>query len=425
LKVSVKNQGKAEKIIYIEVPKERVQSEFDKVYREIAKEAKIPGFRPGKAPRDVLVTHYADKAKEDVLNNLVQEMTREAIQQEKLEPIYYPSVDKVDFKGDKLSFEAIIEVKPEVKLGSFKGLKAKKKSVEVKDKDIDEQITRLRESFGTFAPVENRAVKEGDFMICDLESEVEGKKLDSKKDEWLEVDSKKAYPELVKGVLGMKPEETRTVDVNFPKDHPTKDHAGKVGKFTIQLKEVKERKLPELTDEWVKTMGGEIESVEALKTRLKDDMTHKKEGEAEGEVEHQLLDELLKGCKVEVSKAAVKRRAEGLAKDTAKRLKSQGYPDEEISKQSGEIEERMQPEAERQLKLAYIFEEIAKAESLALAEADWEEQYKKIAERSKVEVEKAREYYEGSLEQKEQLEHQLLNEKVLSVIKDNAKIQNA
>ena len=194
-----------------------------------------------------------------------------------MEPIYHPTVDKVDFEGDKLSFEAIIEVKPEVKLGSFKGLKAKKKVVEVKEKDIDEQITRLRESFATFVPVENRTVKEGDFMICDIESEVEGKKLDSKKDEWLEVDSKKAYPDLVKGVLGMKSEETRTVEVNFPKDHPAKEHAGKVGKFTLHLKEIKERKLPELNDEWVKTMGGEIESVEALKTRLKDDMTHQKE----------------------------------------------------------------------------------------------------------------------------------------------------
>ena len=209
MKVSVKNQGKCEKVLSIQVSSDRVKNEYDKYYAEVSKTARIPGFRPGRAPKEVVAMHYAHDAKEAVLKHLIQESTFEALKSEKLEPLYYTSVNKVNFEGEKLSFDAVVELRPEVKLGQYKGLKIKKNDVTLEAGLVDETIQRVQESYAKFVPVESRAVEAGDFLVCDLDCEIDGKRLESRKDDWFEVNPKKMQPELVKGVLGIDRKSTR------------------------------------------------------------------------------------------------------------------------------------------------------------------------------------------------------------------------
>jgi trigger factor len=420
LKVSIKNQGKCEKVLRIEVPSERVRKEYDKAYVEIAKRAKVPGFRPGHAPRNVLAMHYADNAKETVLQNLVEETVREALRQEDIHPIYYPSVSKVDFKGEELTFDAVVEVRPEVKLGNYKGLKAKKNKVTVEEKEFEDSVERIRESFAKFVPIEDRGAAEGDVMVCDLDTESEGKKLDSRKDEWFDVNSARAHEDLIKGVTGMKPGETRTVEVSFKKDEKNKEYAGKKIKFTVHLKEIKKRELPEVTDEWVKSLG-EMKTVDEFKKRVREDLLRQKEGQEDQRFENELLEELLKQSKLEVSQAGIERRLLSLLEDSRSRLKMQGFPEDQIQKREAELKEKLRPEAEKQLKLNFIFSEIAKAENVKVEEADIKARYQEVAAGSKVDVERVSQYYDSNEEQKEALLNQIANEKILKVLKDNAK----
>ena len=420
MKVSVKNQSKCEKILSIEFPQERVRAEFNKAYQEIAKKAKIPGFRPGKAPKEVLELHYSENAKEAVLQNLVEEGTQEAVKQEKLEPIYYPSVNKVNFEGENLSFDALIEVRPEIKLASYKGLKAKRGEVKVIDKEIEDSLERIRESFAKFIPIEDRAVGEGDFMICDIESEIDGKKTEPRKDDWFEVNSNKAHKDLVAGVGGMKPDETRVVDVKFPKDYGVKEQAGKTAKFTVHLKEIKKRELPEINDEWAKGLG-EVASVDDLKKRIREDLNRQKEQSEDYRFENELLDALLKEARLDLPQGAVERRLVSLIKNAKERMKQQGVADEEISKSDPKLREDLRAEAEKQLKLRFVFEEIAQLEKIKVEETDLNEHYEKLATNSKVDVEQVKQYYEKSGEQKENLINQVATEKILKVLKDNAK----
>jgi len=421
VKVSVKNQGKCEKVLTIQVTPDRVKDEYNKYYAEVSKTARIPGFRPGRAPKEVIAMHYAHEAKEAVLKHLIQESTFEALKNEKIEPLYYPAVSKVSFEGEQLSFDAVVELRPEVKLGSYKGLKVKQTEVKVEDAQVAETIQRVQESYAKFIPVENRAVREGDFLVTDLDCEIEGKKMDTRKDDWFEVNPKKMQPELVKGVLGMSLGETRTVDVNFAKDFAVKDYAGKHARFTVRLKEIKSQELPAVTDEWVQGLG-EFKTVDEFRAKIREDLLQQKQNDEDRRFENELLDALLKNTKIEVPSGAVERRLAALVEDAKKRLTAQGLSQTDLEKQEKELNEKLRPEAEKQLKIAFAFEEIAKVEKLEAREQDLEAKFQEMSERSKVALEKVKQYYSESEDRRENLIHQLTNDKVLKFLKENAKL---
>jgi trigger factor len=420
LKISIKNQGKCEKVLTIQVPSERVRGEYDKYYAEASKTARIPGFRPGRAPKEVVAMHFSGEARKAVLKQLIQETTFEALKSEKIEPLYYPTIGRIDFEGEKLSFDATVELRPEVKLGSYKGLKVQKKEVKLEESAVEEALTHIRESYSKFIPVEDRPAEIGDFLACDLDCEVEGKKIESRKDDFLELNPPKMQAELAQGLVGLKPGETRTIEVNFPKDFGVKDYAGKRAQFTVQAKEIKKRELPQLTDEWVQGLG-EFKTVEEFKKRVREDLAKQKENEADNQFENEMFEALLKNAKVEVPEGAVARRVKSLVETAQKHSQAPALPAEEAAKRTQELEEKFRPEAERQIKLSFILEEVAKLEKLNADEKDLEVRFQELAGRAKISVEKVRQYYNQSEEKQENLLHQITHEKVLKFLKDNVK----
>lgn len=420
MKVSVKNQGKCEKLLTIEIPADRVRSEYDKVYADLSKKVNIPGFRPGKAPREILVARYSGDARSAVLENLLEESTRAALKQESIDPIYYPSINKVDFEGEKLSFEALVEVRPEVKLGNYKGLKAKQNPVSIGEKEIEDAMERIRESFAKFIPVEDRGVEMGDFVVADVDYETEGAPKNSHKDDWMEVNTKKIPEDLARGLVGMRSGESRDISVKFPKDFALKDQAGKSAKFHVALKEIKKRELPALTDEWVLTLG-EMKTVEDLKNRVREDIQKEKEHSEEVRFENELIDGLLKEAKLDLTQGAIERRLKSLLESSKERFKKQGFPDEEIAKREEKIKEDLKKEAEKQVKLRFIFEEIVKLEKIQVENSDLEAHYQKMVQSSGVAVEKVKKYYQESEERFDTLLNELATGKILKVLKDNAK----
>src|SRR3990167_9426069 len=178
IKVSVKNGKPCEKILFIEVEQEVVHKEFDHFYHEVAPGARVPGFRPGKAPRNVLEIHFGSEARDKVLKSLISISFREALNSTSLKPLLHPAIQDIDFSKDHLKYKAHIEIRPNIKLSRVKGLTAKKEQAESKPEEIEAELKRIQESLAQFKAVENRPAKTGDVVIADYVCTVDGKEID-------------------------------------------------------------------------------------------------------------------------------------------------------------------------------------------------------------------------------------------------------
>lgn len=187
LKISVKDGKTCEKILKIEVSREDVEREFSHFYREVAPTAKVPGFRPGKAPRHVLELHYKGQAREHVLKHLISESYHQTVKEKSLDPLGFPDVKDVKFDETKLSYEAVFEVRPKVKLSRVSGLSVKKDKIEIKAEEMDQTLKRIQESLAQFKAVEDRPAQIGDYVIADYVCTVEGKEIEKRKDDWFEL----------------------------------------------------------------------------------------------------------------------------------------------------------------------------------------------------------------------------------------------
>lgn len=421
MKVSVKDTKACEKTLKIEVGSDRIQEAYESFYREVAPKAKIPGFRPGKAPMNIVAMHFQGEAKEQVLKDLVTESYREAVEEESLEPIGYPEVRDIQFDDTKLSFEAAVEVKPKIKLSKVKGLSAKKEAVSVKASEIEEGLKRIQESLAQFKAVEDRASALGDFVIADYECIVEGKEAEKRADDWFELKEDEYLKGFSAQLTGAKPGDEKEVKVTFPADMNRKELAGKEAVFKVKIKEIKAKSLPELNDDLARE-AGEHTTLAELKAKIEKDLLAQKEKEADGAFEKALLDELVKSNKLDLPPRLVERRIEYMMDQAKQHMAQQGAPEDEFEKQSEKMKESFRPEAERQVHVAFLLEEIAAKENITVEDADLKKHFERIAERFRQPVETVEKYYHGREDAIESLKDQIRSEKTVEFIKQNAKV---
>ncbi len=421
MKVSVKDTKACEKTLKIEIGSDRIQEAYESFYREVAPKAKIPGFRPGKAPMNIVAMHFQGEAKEQVLKDLLTESYREAVEEESLEPIGYPEVRDIQFDDQKLSFEAAVEVKPKIKLSKVKGLSAKKEAVSVKASEIEEGLKRIQESLAQFKAVEDRASALGDFVIADYECIVEGKEAEKRADDWFELKAEEYLKGFSSQLTGAKPGDEKEVKVTFPADMNRKELAGKEAVFKVKIKEIKAKSLPELNDDLARE-AGEHTTLAELKAKIEKDLLTQKEKEADGAYEKALLDELVKSNKLDLPPRLVERRIEYMMDQAKQHMAQQGAPEDEFEKQSSKMKESFRPEAERQVHVAFLLEEIAAKENITVEDADLKKHFERIAERFRQPVETVEKYYQGREDAIESLKDQIRSEKTVEFIKQNAKV---
>ncbi len=440
MKVAVKDVAPCEKILSVDVQADAIQEQYEVVYREIAKVAKVPGFRPGKAPREVISVHYKTEAREEVVKKLVSKSLHEALEEKKLEPILSPEIRDLDFTENKLSYKAHIEVRPEVKLPSYTGIKVKKNPVKVEEKEIDQVIDRLREGFAKFTPVEDRGLEFGDFMIADLKVIVDGKEIESRNDDWIEFREKSFLPEFSATLKGVKPGEAKDVEVNFPADYANKDLgqangqclpeqaagggltklAGKKGLFKINLKEIKKRILPEVDADLAHEIG-EYKSVEDLRQAVARDLEAEKAGQEEHRLQNEILESLAKSSAFALPKGMVERRLNQLVEQALRNMLYQGSKQEDVLKEKEGLREKLKDEAEKQVRLSFILDEIAGREKIEVTEKELEEKFEDIAREVKQPKEKVIEYY-AKEHLVEGLAVQVLNQKTARFLREKAEI---
>ncbi len=420
MKSSVKDSAPCEKLLSVSVSQELIREEYEGFYQEVAKRAKVPGFRPGKAPREVLEMHFREEAKEKVLEKLISRSLQEVVQEKQIEFLGRPTIRGVEFTNEKLNYEALLEVPPMIKLGKYRGLSAQKKEIKVTPEEIEQGLKGVQDSLAKFSVVENRPAAMGDFLIADYGLFVDGKEAEKRADDWFELREEEFLKGFSSQLVGVKGGEEREIQVPFPEKFRRKDWAGKTGTFKVKVKEVKEKKLPSLNDELAKETG-EFQTLEELRKHLEKQIESEKSRKAEREFEEALLDALLKENSFSVPTGVVERRQVHLAESAFESLHRSGMPAEALEKEGKAIFEKLRPEAEKQVRLSFLLDAVAKKEKLEVIDVDFQIKYEELSKRHRQTIEAIQKYYAEHPEAKESLQIQILNEKVIQLLKDSAK----
>ena len=397
MNVNVEEISSIKKKVSIEIPGNEVTKEVDSFYKDLGKKAKIKGFRPGKVPRNILERYFKDYVKAEVVQKLIGDSYPKALTETNLEPVSPPVIDPGEFnEGKSFQYSAVIEVKPDIKLEGYAGLKIEGKKEEVKDEDVEERLKSLQNLHANLKTIsEGRPIQTGDYVIVDYEASVGGKPLEGAKavDFTVEVGSGQFIPTFEEKLIGLKPEEERDIEVAFPEDYGYQKWAGKTILFHVKIKEIKEKVLPVLDDEFAKDLG-DYSSLEELKTKLRGEIEKEKELALERQLKDQVVDQLLEANPFEVPESLVEEQAKGLVSDTKLRLAAQGVE----LKNLGVTEEKLQGDykamAQKQVKTFLILEKIASQEGIAATDEEVDERLKEMAERMHQKFDVVKRYYE-------------------------------
>jgi trigger factor len=424
MRVNVEEITPIKKKMNVEVPEDVVVKEVDSFYRELSQKAKIKGFRPGKVPRNILERHFKDYVKAEVIQKLIQESYPQALSEAKLHPISNPLIDPGEMEGGKpFQYAATVEIKPEIKLEGYIGLKIEGKKEEVKDEEVEERLKNLQNIHAQLKTVSDpRPIQPGDFVILDYEARMENKPLEEGKatDFTVEVGSGRFIPDLEEKLVGLNPDEEKEIEVSFPDDYGYKKWAGKTLSFDVKIKEVKEKILPTLDDEFAKDLG-DYSSLEDLRLKLREEIEKEKKSILERQLKDQMVEQLLQANSFEVPESLVEEQTRTLVSDTKMRLATQGVD----FKNLGVSEEKLQGDyremAQKQVRTFLILEKIADQEGIRTTDEEAEDRIREISERIHQKFDVVKRYYEknGLIPE---VKAGIMSEKILNFLLEKANV---
>ena len=408
----------------ITVEAEKFENAMKKVYFQNAKYFNIPGFRKGKAPMNIVEKYYgAQIFYEDAFNEVATEAYEEALKENKIEAVSRPEVDIPQMeKGKDLIFTAIVQTKPEVKLGKYKGIEIDKIEYKVDKKDIEHELGHMQEHNSRLITVDDRPLENGDTATIDFEGFVDGVAFDGGKAEGheLEIGSGAFIPGFEEQLVGMEIDGEKEIKVTFPEEYFSKDLAGKDATFKVKLHEIKKKELPELDDEFAKDVS-EFDTLDELKKSIKEKLTKNNEQREKYETEDAAIKAVCEDSKLDIPSGMIELETDNMLKDFEQRLAYQGLNLEQYLKMIGKTEEEVRKEYEPQaieaIKSRLVLEAVIKAEKI---EASEEEIKAKMEEMAKNYGKKVEELSENE-NLKNYLTEGIKSEKALEFIVKNAK----
>lgn len=427
MSVKVENtENKNEVKLSFVVEAEKFDEAMKKVYAKTAKYFTIPGFRKGKAPMNMVEKQYGTEIfHEDTFNELVPEIYETAIKENNIQVVSNPDIDITQIgKGKDLIFTAIVQIKPEVKLGKYKGIELKKIEYNVSDHDIEHELGHMAEHNARLVSIEDRPVEKGDITVIDFEGSIDGVPFEGGKAEKheLEIGSNTFIPGFEDQIVGMKLEEEKDITVTFPEDYFSKELAGKPAVFKVKLHEIKKKELPKIDDEFAKDVS-EFETLAELKNSIKERMQKANEEKAKYEMEDAALKAVSDNVEIDIPSGMIDAEIDNMMKDIEQRLQYQGLTLAQYFTLSGKTEaqvrEEMKEQAEKAVKSRLVIEAIIKAEDIKPEEKEVEEKLKEMAKNyGKTEEEMSKNEYI-----KEYIENNMKVEKAIEFIVNNAKIE--
>lgn len=393
MKVTVEQVGPCRKALRIEVPAEQVTAEYQNVIKEISSSARIPGFRKGKAPATVIEKQFSKDALEETRERLVPKAYHDALRQEQLKAVSIVDVSDIQItKQLPLSFKVTVDLLPEFALPAYRGIALTSKKVEVKDEDVEQILTNMRDRSAHFEPVTGRASRKEDVVEIDYLGSCEGKpmsevvpdrpELAQGKDFWVLLSD--AMPEFLPGIKahveGREIGQTSDLTVSFPADYRAKSAAGRTATYTVTLKGIRERKSPELNDDFAKTMG--TDSVEELRKLVRENLLRTGEASERGRQKDELVKWLLDNTTLaDLPQSLVEEEARHIIQDVVQENVKRGVNKDEIESHREDIFNRAAQSASERVKVNYILNRIAEEEKITVTQADVDQRIAEMAQR--------------------------------------------
>ncbi|GGA36368.1 trigger factor [Paenibacillus physcomitrellae] len=383
-------------VLEVEVEAERVASALDKAFNKVVKQANVPGFRKGKVPRPIFEARYGvESLYQDAIDILLPEVYGEAVEQTDIFPVDRPEVDVEQFgKGQPFIFKAKVTVKPEVKLGEYKGIEAPAASAEVTEEELNAELERLQQRHAELIVVDEESAQNGDTVVIDFDGSVNDVPFEGGKAERysLELGSGSFIPGFEEQVVGMATGDFKDVVVTFPETYHAEELAGKEAVFKVKLHEIKRKQLPALDDEFAKDVS-EFDTLEEYKEDLKKELASRKEKENEAARESAIVDKVSENAEVDIPRAMVLGEVQNMVRDFDNRLRTQGMNLDMFLSFSGQtlsdLQEQMEGDAEKRVRNNLVLEQIAKEENITVSEEDIEQELANMADmykRSKDEI---------------------------------------
>jgi trigger factor len=416
---NIKKISEVKKEIELEIPAAEVMQEWDRVVAQYSSRAKIKGFRPGKAPRDMIKRMYNADIRETLINKLIPRALNKELTEQKITPVGQPVISDLHFKeNEPIRFKVSVEIWPEIHLPEYKGIKASKKKVSVTEKEIKEALEDLQTKSAQYVPAEERGVEDGDYVVA----EIKGKNIQTKKflptEKVVILAGHKDNEELLnKNLVGLKPGEQSHFSIRYKKDHANKKLAGQEIAYDLKVESVKEKKLPHLNDDFAKDLG-DYKNLNDLKTKLKEQIRVSKKSAQRREMAEEIIGKISEQLALELPEFVIEQESNALLQRQLSALQQQNLSDEAVESLRKDVRER----AIKNIQNHLILTKIAEKEKLTVTEEDITEEMKAIAKTHNVPLAKVVETLnqEG---QKEELKDNLLIRKTVDFLVKSAIIE--
>lgn len=430
MNVTVENVGPCKRSLQIEVPVETIRTEMEKVAAEYCRQVRLPGFRPGKAPHQVVERQFAGAIREETRKRLLNETFRKALDEQKLRILTQPEVKPEAFSPDKpFRFSASFEIEPEFELPEYKGLPAKVEDQQVTDQDVARALEILQEQRATYEDVE-RPVSSGDFVVVNYKGTCEGRPITDfnaaargvtqKDNAWMPVETGHFIPGFTDQLLGAKVGDKRTVKVSFPADFVIKEIGGKEGEYEVEVVGLKEKKLPAVDEEFASTFGAE--NLTKLKEGVRADLGKELADKRRRSITDQLVSNLLARFSCELPDTMIQQETRNTVYDIVKSNADRGIPKEAMDEQKDQIYAVAANSAKERLRVRFAFERIAEAEKLEVTQEELTQRILLLAAAHRMKpkdlVKQMKKH--NSLGE---VRHQVLSGKVVKFLEDHARIE--
>jgi len=432
MNVQLENLPNCIATLRVEVPADKVSQAREAIVREYAQYAKLPGFRAGKAPRAIVETKFKNEIKEELQKRILSDSCREAIIEKNLKVLNISNVEDVEFAEDQtLRYTATVVTVPEFELPEYKGLAVKVQTADIADKDIDEAIERLREQAANFSDVTDRELAFDDFAVITYTGTIDGKPADEvvplakvlakNEDFWIKLTPDTFLPGFSEKIVGAKAEETREFDLTIPEDFAVKELAGKTIHYTVTLKSIKSRTLPEVNDEFAASVVGG-KTVAELRDIIKGELERQKKSEQENEKRNEIMKALLSKVECELPEGMVANEARRVLDDVVRENQGRGVPDSVIAEKHQELQTTANESARERIKGTFVLLRIAQAEKITVSPQEVDQRVALLAMRYQMPVDKLRK----ELEKRQSLDsinEEILTGKTLDFLVANASVE--
>ena len=430
MNITVENLAPCKKLLRVEVDAKAVDEAFDTVTKDFQKQASLPGFRPGKAPRAMVLKKYESDIKDEVKRKLIGDSYRKALDEKKIAVIGYPDIEEIQFgRGQALQFAATIETAPEFQLPEYKGLPAKREAKSVTVADVDRAIELLAKQHVKFETVA-RELRLGDMAVVNYTGTCDGKPitataptakgLTEQKNFWVDAASDSFIPGFADQIIGAKAGDKRTVNVDFPADFVTKQLAGKKGVYEVEVVEVKEKSLPPIDDAFAKKY--DAENLPKLREGVQRDLENELKYSQARAVRGQIIHALLTATNFDLPETAVAHETRNVVYDIVRENSQRGVARDLIEKQKDEIYSAATQSAKERVKLSFLIQRIAEKEGLQVSQDEVLKRVQSLAMAYQIPLEK----FLKDLQKRNgvrELYDQIAHEKVLAFLEQNAKIE--